>query len=45
MNFNQFSHIFEENKSIIYDLMKINSVVEFYQVFDHDNDGILNEDE
>lgn len=37
--------VFEKNKELIYELLKITTVHDFVDVFDRDKDGFLNEDE
>ena len=37
--------VFEKNDEIIYDLLKIEKVSDFIEVFDKDRDGFLSEDE
>ena len=37
--------LFEKNDESIYDLLKIENVADFIEVFDKDRDGFLSEDE
>jgi hypothetical protein len=37
--------VFDKNKEIIYDLLRIQTAPDFVEVFDMDKDGFLNEDE
>ncbi len=45
VQFNQFLHIFKKNKSLIWELVKVDDVKDFFEIFDTNNDGQLNEDD
>lgn len=45
MNETNINLVFEKNKEVIYDLLRISSAADFVDVFDMDRDGFLNEDE
>ena len=45
MNETNINLVFEKNKEIIYDLLRISTAADFVDVFDMDRDGFLNEDE
>jgi hypothetical protein len=37
--------VFDKNKETIYELLRLQNVTNFIEVFDRDRDGFLNEDE
>lgn len=45
LNETNINLVFEKNKEIIYDLLRIQTAADFVDVFDMDRDGFLNEDE
>jgi Ca2+-binding EF-hand superfamily protein len=39
VQFNQFLHIFEKNRQLIWELVKVEDVRDFFEIFDTNNDG------